>query len=74
MVSQVGRWSTREVKFTVKAAGTGEWIHAVSTHFTALNYRPQDEGERSKRMIKNGFNYHLFLYRIDLERKFREAT
>lgn len=41
--------------------------------FTPSDYRLQ-EGRVSKELLENGFDFHLFLYRINLERKFREAT
>lgn len=42
--------------------------------FTPLNYRLQEGEGVSKELLENGFDFHLFLYCINLERKFREAT
>lgn len=53
-VSWVGRCSSGDVEFTIGSSRVtwGERGHAVSANFTPPNYRLQDRGEGSKRMIR----------------------
>lgn len=52
----VGRWSSGDVEFYSQKQqsdmGGGERGHAVPANFTPPNYRLQDRGEGSKRMIR----------------------
>lgn len=49
--------------------------HAVSAIFYSSKLQATGQGGRGqKERLENGFDFHLFLYCINLERKFREAT
>ena len=60
-----------------KGGGQGEGGHS-HMQFNANHHSSRTTGYReqegSKRMAGNGLDFHLFLYRINLKGKFREAT
>lgn len=52
--------------------GRGDMQFLLSLLLQTTGYRTGERGQ--KEWLENGFDFHLFLYRINLERKFREAN